>query len=685
MKIQTSTTAFFAVFFAALLLLATVMVEIWRTQQSIIAAEHEHYTSFKLANQLRQSSDDLTRMVRTYTVTGHQKYRDYFNTILAIRDGKAPRPANYETLFWDFIIPGLHEYTPIGTPVSLNHLMRQMHLTPEELAKLEEAHDQSDKLVNLERQAIAAMSGLNIDSEESGLIAVKPNILLAQQLTHDLSYHQAKAAIMKPISDFFSMIEARTERALEEQRARQRWLTLIAGSIILITLLISIISCIFIERWLIDPLGIMARHAKEIAKGHYKNQLEITAFEEIGSLATSFNKMTRSISSVMYALQESETKYRSIFESSMVGMIVVIDEDGFITEWNAGAHKAFGYSASEAIGQPITRLMPERIKKLYSHSFSIAQAHKELSNSDSTHLLTGLRKGGEEFPLELTLGCWERADRLYFSAIMFDVTEQRQVEKTLRRTQKMDAIGQLTGGIAHDFNNILGIILGNLELLKPLIIGNKDILKRVETINTSAQRAADLTKQLLSFSRSQPELISSTDINEEIGKMGSLIRHSVTPTIEIKHDLADDLWLANIDAGDFHDTLLNLVINARDAMPEGGQLTLKTYNCTLNADYCERNPNTLPGQYVALSVSDSGEGIHTEQLEHIFEPFFTTKEPGKGTGLGLSMVFGFIQRSKGQIKVYSELGVGTTFKLYLPQLHPDKQLIIPVDKVLGFN
>ena len=248
-----------------------------------------------------------------------------------------------------------------------------------------------------------------------------------------------------------------------------------------------------------------------------------------------------------------------------------------------------------------------------------------------------------------------------------DITERKQTELALRRSQKMDAVGQLTGGIAHDFNNILNIILGNVDLLERHIPDDETTQKRVNNINKSAQRAADLTRQLLSFSRRQAEQIEKTDISFIIHEMDSLIVRSVTPQVEVEHLNASDLWQTEIDPGDFEDSLLNLVLNARDAMHGQGRLVIQTRNCTLDADYCAQNATARPGDYVELSISDSGIGIAAEQLEHIFEPFFTTKEQGKGTGLGLSMVYGFIQRSNGYIKVDSEQGAGTTFRLYMPR------------------
>ncbi len=248
-----------------------------------------------------------------------------------------------------------------------------------------------------------------------------------------------------------------------------------------------------------------------------------------------------------------------------------------------------------------------------------------------------------------------------------DITELKQTEEALRRSQKMDAVGQLTGGIAHDFNNILGIILGNLDLLERQEVFEDKSKKRIDGIRHSAQRAVDLTRQLLGFSRRESVSMRVTDINSVITTMQGLITRSITPQVEVTIDLSDGLWTAQIDPGDLEDALLNLVINARDAMHGSGRLVIETRNRILGKTFCKNNLGIRPGEYIELSISDSGDGMSREVQDRIFEPFFTTKEQGQGTGLGLAMVFGFVQRSAGGIRVNSESGAGTSFHIYLPR------------------
>ncbi len=274
----------------------------------------------------------------------------------------------------------------------------------------------------------------------------------------------------------------------------------------------------------------------------------------------------------------------------------------------------------------------------------------------------------------------DKGNPIRFIGTTQDITERKQMEEALRRAQKMDAVGQLTGGIAHDFNNILSIIMGNLSLLKDQVKDEGKLLERITTIDGATHRAAELVKQLLGFSRRQETDVIVSNLNRIIEGMDNLIKRSVTPEIEVDEQLAENLWVTGINQGDFQDALLNLILNARDAMPSGGRLTIETRNCTLNAAFCAQHPNLVAGEYVQLSLSDTGEGMTAAQLGKIYDPFYTTKPTGKGTGLGLSMVFGFITRSKGHIEVQSILDSGTTFLLHLPRATEEALPINNIDQ-----
>jgi signal transduction histidine kinase/ActR/RegA family two-component response regulator len=246
----------------------------------------------------------------------------------------------------------------------------------------------------------------------------------------------------------------------------------------------------------------------------------------------------------------------------------------------------------------------------------------------------------------------------------------RQVEATeaqIRQAQKMEAVGQLTGGIAHDFNNILTVITGTIEILAEAVADRADLATIARLIDAAAARGADLTAQLLAFARRQPLQPCAVDVNALLVDSARLLRSTLGEHIEIRSLLADDVAPALVDPSQLTTTILNLALNARDAMPKGGQLTLESENVVLDEDYAGSSSEVTAGNYVMIAVSDCGCGIAAHHLDRVFEPFFTTKEVGQGTGLGLSMVYGFIKQSNGHIKVYSEVGYGTTVKIYLPR------------------
>jgi len=235
--------------------------------------------------------------------------------------------------------------------------------------------------------------------------------------------------------------------------------------------------------------------------------------------------------------------------------------------------------------------------------------------------------------------------------VVDDVTERKQVEDQLRQAQKMEAVGNLTGGVAHDFNNLLTVVMGNLDLLREDVAGNVAAEQKIDTIMQASERGADLTRHMLAFSRRQPLQAKDVDVSALIGGTTRLLSRALGGNITIAVRTGIDLPAVLVDASQLETALLNIAINARDAMPDGGTLTLGTRVAELDADYAARHPGVRPGTYVAIEITDTGTGIPPDLIERIFDPFFTTKPSGKGTGLGLSMVYGFIKQSGGHIKV----------------------------------
>ena len=369
------------------------------------------------------------------------------------------------------------------------------------------------------------------------------------------------------------------------------------------------------------------------------------------------------------ALCESEQKYRLLADNA-TDIIWTTDVDFNLTYVSPSVERIRGFTADEALKKPLQESMtPDSYKK----ARYLFEAEMRLVEKGDYTVGKSLLSEHELLHRDGSILCAEITMRLLFDSdmkpigvlgISRDITKRKQTEQALRRSQKMDAFGQFTAGIAHDFNNILGIVLGSVELLRNQFSGDEEALERVDIIKTSAQRAADLTKLLLGFCRRQAAESAVTNLNRVIRRMQAVIDRFVTAEVEVEIRFGEDLWLTDIDPGEFEDALLNMSINALDAMPSGGRLTLETDNRTLDTAFCAKKPGVEPGQYVLLTVRDDGAGMLPAQQERIFEPFYTTKSDGNG--LGLAMVFGFVQRSGGYIQVLSEPGNGTEFQLFLP-------------------
>ena len=281
---------------------------------------------------------------------------------------------------------------------------------------------------------------------------------------------------------------------------------------------------------------------------------------------------------------------------------------------------------------------------------------------ETTQLLRALNE-----TLEDRVAARTRELTLLTAQLRDEIKTREAAESHVRQMQKMEAVGQLTGGIAHDFNNMLAIIIGNLQLIQRNLLQGRDILRFVDNAMDGASRAAALTRQLLAFSRQQPLAPIAIDLNALVSNMAELLRRTLGEQVILECVLAGGLWRTCVDPGQLENALLNLAVNARDAMPEGGKLTIETQNTHLDDAYAFAHPDVNPGQYVLVAVSDTGTGMPAKVIARAFDPFFTTKSEGKGTGLGLSQVHGFIKQSKGHVKIYSEIGHGTSIKIYLPR------------------
>lgn len=370
-------------------------------------------------------------------------------------------------------------------------------------------------------------------------------------------------------------------------------------------------------------------------------------------------------------LVQMEGQYRGLLEAAPDAMVVV-NRAGEIVLLNVQAEKQFGYSRDELLGQKVTNIIPEGFAERLVTDATRSKTDALAQEIGTGIELLGKRKDGARFPIEIMLSPLKSADGiLLVTAAIRNISVRKTGEEQLRQSQKMEAVGQLTGGIAHDFNNILFVILANTDALLEDESFSPSVADRLGQIDKAVQRAADLTRQLLAFSRKQPLRPQQTDLNDLVTDTGNLLRRSLGAQIEIDTALATDLGVVSVDRSQFETALVNLCLNARDAMRGGGRLLIETKNVVLDLEYCAFNPGSTPGDYAMLSVTDAGEGIPEAVLGKVFEPFFTTKEVGKGTGLGLSMVYGFIKQSNGHVSIYSEVGHGTSVRLFLPRSNED--------------
>lgn len=389
----------------------------------------------------------------------------------------------------------------------------------------------------------------------------------------------------------------------------------------------------------------------------------------------------RRISESERALSESEGKFRGLLESAPDAMVVA-NESGLITLVNAQTESMFGYSREELIGKPVEVLIPARLRDRHIHHRSAFLDHPHARPMGKGLELFGRRSDGTEVPIEVGLSPQQTAEGLLVLSTIRDITERKNAEAALmrerkerdktelilRQAHKMDVLGQLSGGIAHDFNNMLGVIVGILDILQRRIhTEDPKIRDPIQIGMQAAERSAALTHRLLAFSRQQPLEPRAVDVNKLVTGMSGLLDRTLGEDITIETVLAAGLWAIFADINQLENSLLNLAINARDAMPNGGKLTIETANTYLDEAYASTNAGVTTGQYVMLAVTDGGIGMSEETIDRAFDPFFTTKEPGYGTGLGLSQVYGFIKQSGGHVKIYSEVGQGTTVKLYLPR------------------
>ncbi|WP_426409251.1 PAS domain S-box protein [Bradyrhizobium ganzhouense] len=389
-----------------------------------------------------------------------------------------------------------------------------------------------------------------------------------------------------------------------------------------------------------------------------------------------FAKITRDLTERRAAeakLRESEEQFRLLVQGVTDYAIYMLDVDGNVASWNAGAQHIKGYAPEEIIGRHFSNFYTEADRAAGLPRTGLETAARE---GRWEHEGQRVRKDGTPFWAHVVIDAIRDDDGklVGFAKVTRDITERREAEAALQaaqatmlRSQKLEAIGQLTGGIAHDFNNLLQVISGNLQLLSKDIAGNARAETRVQSALAGVARGSKLASQLLAFARRQPLEPRVVNVGRMIKGMDDLLRRALGGEIEVETVVGGGLWNSLVDPDQLENAILNLAINARDAMNGEGRLTIEASNAFLDDEYVRQYDDLTAGQYVMIAATDTGTGIPPDILERVYEPFFTTKSEDKGTGLGLAMVYGFLKQSGGHVKIYSEVGAGTTVKLYLPR------------------
>ncbi len=367
------------------------------------------------------------------------------------------------------------------------------------------------------------------------------------------------------------------------------------------------------------------------------------------------------------ALAAEEDRTRTIMRAAAVGLIT-IDADGTIRSFNPEAERIFGYGAAEAVGLNVSALMSDAEKG--DHDGHIARYLAEGGGrivGKGAREVNGRHKNGRTFPIELAVARMSSGGRTAFVGSIQDISERKAVEENLRQAQKMETLGQLTGGVAHDINNMLMSMQLNMQVLEDRVADDREAAECLAAALGALKRGAELTDRLLAFSRKQPLQPKVTNVNALVGETLQLLQRTLQASIGVTTSLGAGTWSIEVDPSQLTNAIVNLAINARDAMPDGGTLSIETSNIQFDDQDVVPLEGLKPGDYVVIAVGDTGTGMSRAVADRAFDPFFTTKPVGKGSGLGLSMVYGFVKQSGGHVRIYSEEGIGTTVRMFFPR------------------
>jgi PAS domain S-box-containing protein len=501
-----------------------------------------------------------------------------------------------------------------------------------------------------------------------------------------LALRSAGAALQAQITD--------AQQAVANKLGRGQH-TLLAALIAVCILLVVIAAEHVIAVWfgVLRPLRALRRATDAVAAGDYHTRIPATGPSELADLGSGLELMRSRLVTALTEQREAEQRFRRLFEVAPDAMIAVAP-DGLVTMANTQAEQTFGYAAGDLIGRPVGMLVPEKARAALAAARSGYFADPQAQPAVIEFKLSGLRQDGRRFPAEITLSGLRTDSGMLVAAAIRDVTERvtmeaererlrviaerERIERRLQQSQRLESLGQLVGGVAHDFNNLLNVIQGyadftaeQIQVLVPAEARLEPVLEDIEQVRVAAQQASRLTRQLLTFARHEVNRPEVLDLNEAVKGAGQLLRRTLGEHIDLVIDADPALWRVKADRGQLEQVLVNLAVNARDAMPGGGRLSIDTGNIEVDAAYATRQPELKTGRYARLRVSDSGTGMDRATVARVFEPFFSTKPKGRGTGLGLATVYGVVTQAGGNIEIYSEVGLGTTITVLLPATDED--------------
>jgi PAS domain S-box-containing protein len=539
---------------------------------------------------------------------------------------------------------------------------------------------EQDWLADVAYPQLAAMGRGNFAAAQ----ALQANI--AHTRPYSLGVRSAGAAMQAQITDLQQVVTNKLGRAQG---------SLLAALIVICLLLAAIAADRVIAVWfgLVRPLRALRGAVDAVAAGDYDTRIPVVGPAELADLGSGMELMRSRLVTALTEQREAEQRFRRLFEVAPDAMIAVAP-DGLVTMANTQAEQTFGYAAGDLIGRPVGMLVPEKARAELAAARSGYFADPEAQPGVIEFRMSGLRQDGRRFPAEITLSGLQTDSGMLVAAAIRDVTErialeseqerlraiaeQERIERRLQQSQRLESLGQLVGGVAHDFNNLLNVIQGYADFTAEQIqaLASADarlepVLEDIEQVRVAAQQATRLTRQLLTFAREdviRPEVL---DLNEAVKEAGQLLRRTLGEHIDLVIAAEPALWRVKADRGQLEQVLVNLAVNARDAMPAGGCLSIDTGNIEVDATYATGRPELKLGRYTRLRVSDTGTGMDRATVARVFEPFFSTKPKGRGTGLGLATVYGVVTHVGGSIEIYSEVGLGTTITVLLPATDED--------------